>query len=68
MDWRLKLFLFAAGGFVLALMPGWLWLALAAFVAAAIFAGALAFSVWAVAHTIGGFLRALRARYGEKEA
>jgi hypothetical protein len=66
MDWRLKLFLFAAGGFVLAILPGWAWIALAAFVAAGVFAGALAFAVWAVAAIGRGFLRGLRARYGDR--
>jgi hypothetical protein len=66
MDWRLKLFLFAAGGFTLAILPGWAWIGLAAFVGAGVFAGVLAFSFWALGMIARGFMRALRAHYGDR--
>jgi hypothetical protein len=66
MDWRLKLFLFAAGGFVLALLPPAAWLAIAAFIAAGVFAGVLAFSFWALGMIGRGFLRALRTHIDTK--
>jgi hypothetical protein len=62
MDWRLKLFLFVAAGFILALLPPAAWIELAAFVGAALFVAAL----WALAMVARGFMRSLRAHYGDR--